>query len=272
MFKSAELLRITNDARTIMPCISLQSKGVKFIFDSQDNLIPNEILAYGKPYAEDEMTFFYNISPKFENGYFLDIGANVGTTSIYFKKKFAKNLKYIAFEPLKVNYKYLKINSILNDCEEIKAENIGLSNVNEDKKMLLFDGAFGSSMVSESDEALETCQFITLDKYIYENRILPEDIAYIWVDVQCHELEMIEGGIDTLSKSKASLYIEFNIEEYRQQDGKVDKFLKTLSQIYTKFICYEQYAKGKKQIRDITEVFDLPNEINISFCNILFMK
>ncbi|MCM1123839.1 MAG: FkbM family methyltransferase, partial [Eubacterium sp.] len=249
----------------------LQLENVNFLFDSEDNLIPNEMLGYGKIYSKDEMIFLYEMAPRIEKGYFLDIGANVGTTSIYFRKRICDSLNYIAFEPLKVNYKYLKMNCILNDCEDIKVENIGMSNVNGQKKMYLIKGAHGSSMVSDTEEEIESCDFMTLDSYMSLNHLLAKDIGYIWADVQCHELELLEGAQRTLTDSQASLFIEFNIDVL-QKEGKCEKFIEMLQDIYAKFICYEQYVNGRKEVRSIMELFKLTKEINMPFCNILLMK
>ena len=210
-FLSQRRLDITENARSIMPYISLEKEDLKFIFNKNDNLIANDILGNDVIYGKDEMLFFYEYAPKRKNGYFVEIGANVGTTTVYFRKKIAQELKYIAFEPLKENYKCLKTNCIVNECEDIIVENMGLSNVNEQKKMFVFDGAFGSSMVSDDKTATETCEFTTLDSYLQDKNLNPKDIMYIWADVQCHEIEVVEGALDTLKESPASLFIEYNI-------------------------------------------------------------
>lgn len=272
LFISQERLRVTDMARTIMPCISVHQGNLNFLFDSKDILIPNEIICHNENYSKNEMHFLRDLAPKRENGYFFDIGANVGTTSLYFKKSICGTLKYIAFEPLPINYKYLRLNCILNDCDDIQVENIGLSNANEVKNMFLFDGAFGSSMVTDSNGTCEKCQFMTLDSYVQKHNIAAEDISYIWVDVQCHELEVLEGALETLKKSEAGLYIEFNFK-ILQQKGTGQNFIDMIKKIYERFICYEQFAQGKTDIRDIKELDKLPEELtNISFCNILCMK
>lgn len=271
LFRSQKKLEIVEAAREVMPYISVQSDELKFLFNRNDNLIANDILESGKTYSKEEMQFFYKIAPRFEQGYFLDIGANVGTTSIYFRKNVCNNLKYIAFEPLKENYRVLKANCILNDCEDIQTINAGMSNVIGQKKMYVFDGAFGSSMITDNVDASEICDFITLDDFVRERDLPVKDIAYFWVDVQCHELEVVEGGFNTLKKSPASLYIEFNVENYKKEN-KAERFLRVLADIYSTFICYEQYEKGRREIRDIQELEKLSEEIALPFCNILLMK
>lgn len=271
LFQSQKRLELVEAAREVMPYISVQVDGLKFLFNRNDNLIANDILGSGRTYSKEEMQFFYKIAPRFESGYFLDIGANIGTTSIYFRKNICSSLKYIAFEPLKENYKVLKANCILNGCEDIQTINVGMSNVTGHKKMHIFDGAFGSSMVTDNADAPETCDFITLDDFVRELDLPVKDIAYFWVDVQCHELEVVEGGLNTFRNSPASLYIEFNVEEYRKKD-KAKRFLNLLAEIYSKFVCYEQYEKGRGEVRCIQELAKLPEEIELSFCNILLIK
>lgn len=272
LFQSQKKLDIVEAARKVMPYISVEADNLIFLFNRKDNLIANDILGTGKTYSKEEMRFYYEVSPKAIKGYFFDIGANIGTTSLYFRKKVCSSLKYIAFEPLKENFRILKANCILNDCEDIQVVNAGMSNVTGQKKMYVFDGAFGSSMVSDRPEAVELCNFVTLDGYVRENNLSVQDIAYFWIDVQGHELEVIEGGLDTLRNAPASLYIEFNIAYYRKQAGRVEHFLQLLSDIYRTFICYEQYEKGEQNIRNIDELVLLQDELDLDFCNILLMK
>ena len=273
LFLSQRKLEIVEDARKIMPYISVGVDDLSFLFYHKDILIPNEMLGYGRTFSREEIEFFYEISPKKETGYFLEIGANVGTSSIYFKKKLIGSLQHICFEPLKENVKCLKANCILNECEDIKIENLGLSNREQEQNMYIFDGAYGSSMVSEKENATAKCKFVTLDKYVEEYSINKDEIAYIWVDVQGHEVEVVEGALQTLKDSPASLYIEFNIAYLIGEKGKAEKFLKMLEGIYNQFIVYEQYvAGGNRELRTTNELSMLLDEIKLDFCNILLIK
>lgn len=71
IFISESSLSIINKARNIMPCISLETNEVKFLFEKGDNLIPNEIVGYGRPYAEKEMEFLNTFTSNRSKGYFL---------------------------------------------------------------------------------------------------------------------------------------------------------------------------------------------------------
>jgi len=78
------------------------------------------------------MKIFHDLAQKYyqvddSNGLFLDLGANIGTTGIYFLKKLTPNLKLLAFEPDAENFKMLHANLILNDLYENSiVENFGL--------------------------------------------------------------------------------------------------------------------------------------------------
>ena len=54
---------------------------------------------------------FFELSNKYYGGqnkkYFLDIGASIGTTSIYVKKKFGKDLCVIGFEQSKEKFDWI---------------------------------------------------------------------------------------------------------------------------------------------------------------------
>lgn len=107
--------QIIDKARSLTPYLSLKCEELVFLYNKTDFLIPDTMSFYQAVWSRDEMEFFWKEAPRRQRGIFMDIGANIGTTSIYFRKKLAANLTYIAFEPVKENYKLLKINCILNN-------------------------------------------------------------------------------------------------------------------------------------------------------------
>ena len=74
-------------------------------------------------WASKDMKRFHELSKQYYDvddsaGYFLDLGANIGTSGLYFCKNLAPNLKLLAFEPDPENYKMHRVNMILNDLDE----------------------------------------------------------------------------------------------------------------------------------------------------------
>lgn len=84
LFKSDVRIDNVDKRREGAPYISFQMEDINWIFDSNEYLMPTEMLMNNEVYSREEMVFFNEFIS--EKGAFLDIGANVGTTSIYFKR------------------------------------------------------------------------------------------------------------------------------------------------------------------------------------------
>lgn len=87
-------------------------------------------------YIENYITFFYIFneifckavySPSYKINNFLDLGANIGLTTLWYKF-FNPNLIVTAFEPDKYNYKILTKNIRINKLTHIKINKIALCN------------------------------------------------------------------------------------------------------------------------------------------------
>lgn len=265
--------QVINDVRGLMPYLSVECDGLKFLYNKSDILMPNMMSFYRSTWSKTEMEFFYREAPKRDSGYFIDIGANIGTTSIYFRKKLALGLKYIAFEPVRENFKVLKMNCILNDCEDIVVENYGVSDAERTMGLTIAETNYGGSRLTEIEKGKvrETCETIKLDMYIKRMNISPSDISYIWMDIEGHEVNAIKGAKELLSASQASLFMEYNVSEYKA-GGTLKGVLDDICSMYHWFICYEQYAAGDTRRRKICELNNLGEEMEYKQCNVLFMK
>lgn len=263
--------QVINEARGLMPYLSVECDGLKFIYNKTDILMPDMMSFYRSTWSKAEMEFFYLEAPRRHKGYFIDIGANIGTTSIYFRKKLALDLKYLAFEPVRENCKILKMNCILNDCEDIIVENLGVSDIERTMGLTVAEVNYGGSRVTDMEKGSEICETAQLDMYVKRNNISPSDISYIWMDIEGHEANAITGAKNLLLDSPASLFMEYNAAEYKA-NGKLEEILGNLCDIYHWFICYEQYAAGAIRKRKISELKYLAEEMEYKQCNVLFMK
>lgn len=233
-----------------------------YLFDTKDTAISSKTFCTGKTYSEEEIQIFFRLTEKYygfrpqDGGIFLDIGANIGTTSVYVAKSYKDTLKVISFEPDPYNYKFLRINVILNDCENIVIENIGLSNRSEKKDMIVFFENRGrnrmlspaSGPLSQGDSTIEV-QAICLDKYILNHDIEKDSIRYIWIDTEGYEPYVVAGMSDLLSNRKIPLFIEFtnNI----MNDDMFELLYKTICKTYQKYISIGvQTGKREKHMID----------------------
>ena len=130
----------------------------------------------------------------------IDIGANVGLWARDLCKIFER---VELFEPVKQNIECLKKN--LEVFSNFKIYDCALSNSNGLKDIYIDEKGSGNNsfIKPEKDNVKsEKIKIMKLDDFNFN------EIDYIKIDVQFHELEVIEGGINTLKNNNPVLCIE----------------------------------------------------------------
>lgn len=74
-----------------------------------------------------------HILPKLKNPIIFDVGAYIGDSAIYISDFFKNKCKIFSFEPDDENYRFFKINMLLNNIKTVNIFNIGISNYNGKK-------------------------------------------------------------------------------------------------------------------------------------------
>lgn len=156
----------------------------------------------------------------------IDIGANVGLWARDFCKIF-KEVKL--FEPYKPNTECLKKN--LEAFNNFEIFEYALSNKNGVGELHINEKGLGANTLRSISDITkkEEIQIMKLDNYDFQ------DVDYIKIDVQFHELEVIEGSIVTLQNNNPVLCIEAarrNEEELTY----VKKFVKILENLNFKIV------------------------------------
>lgn len=243
-------------------------KDITYLFQISDRHILRNMFLTKKTFCEAEISQFFSWSKEYygidfnlSDGYFLDIGANIGTTCIYVRKCNAR-IKCIAFEPDKDNFKVLKSNCIINECDDIVIENFGLSNIGQVGRMKVFTENRGRNYIQYQDsgdmdtgEFTEEVQLTTLDNYLRKCNINAGEISYIWIDTEGFEPFVINGAKKTLGGHKIPIWMEFSGEVIRPND--LEMLIQDLESIYNK-ILYNDYYGMKHEIeigglRDLAE-------------------
>ena len=152
----------------------------------------------------------------------IDIGANVGLWSRDLCKTF-NQVKL--FEPYPLNVDCLRKN--LEDFDNFSIFEIALSNEKGLGELFIEDenGLGSCTLVSSKPKATKVdVQKRLLDGFDFEN------IDYIKMDVQFHELEVIQGGINTLKKHSPVLCVEAcrRTPEEKSYVKKIHSLLKSL--------------------------------------------
>lgn len=168
----------------------------------------------------------------------IDVGANKGDYC-YFLARLCPQV--IAFEP---NPKLL---AILRRCvaPNVRVEPCALSNRSGEAEMRLPRGRHGlsnqagtlNSVESFKDFATLKVQAARLDDYRFEN------IGFIKIDVEGHELEVLEGGRDTIARCQPNLLIELETKHLGFPVGRALTVVENYG--------YEGFVLGRQGLKSI---------------------
>lgn len=166
-----------------------------------------------------------NLNFKFDT--LIDIGANIGNHSVYLSKYF-KNV--IAFEPNPFTFQFLKLNT--NLYSNIKINNFGLSSsedsvfLSEDKRNL-----GGSQIYNDKNDipsSLVTRE-ISLKKLDNLNIDAAIDGVLIKLDVEGHEIHVLNGSKNFINKYKPVICFEQHEEDFINSSSATINFLSELN-------------------------------------------
>ena len=237
-------------------------EGISYVATSKDDYVISQMYLKGKNHAEDEMKTFHALAKKYYNvddsaGYFLDLGANIGTTGIYFTKKIAPNLKLLAFEPDPENFKLLHANLILNDMiNKAIAVNYGLGEYFDEKIMYRDLKNPGHNNVTEpkNDVPTEKIEIIPLDAYLDEMQIAAQEVKYIWIDTEGFEPQVLLGAKNLLRENPTPVFMEFNPTAWNKS-GFFERMVDLLKAAgYTHWIHIPTFTGGNETLFPIDEL------------------
>ena len=177
-----------------------------------------------KEYEQDAVNFLEAEMRKNFFSNFLDIGANSGYYSFYFAKKFT-DLKIQAFEPNVDAYnKFLKT-ILKNSFKNIEISNFGLSNINEKTKMITW---FKHGIAKTNSTILDKSHDTKNSKIFEVNLRIGDEVIslsgkkiVLKIDVEGHELSVLNGLKSTLNKNKCLILVEIGDEKFEE----VNKYL-----------------------------------------------
>lgn len=278
-------LKLISLARESMPYISVQTDGLSFFFSNTDHAILNYMVENKRIWSKDEMDFVlgYFDSLSVRPGTVLDIGANVGTSVIYFRDRLGSDTRFYAVEPVTENYNLLMANCAVNGFYDITAFRCGISETEGETRMDINPNNMGNCKIAGSDTARlvqgeddetyvgETVSLITVNRLISENNIIPGSPILFWIDVEGHEPEVFRSGMETFRNYDAVVFCEFNPRLYKY-NGRYDGFISDIKECFGRFICFENHESGKYDFRDISAIDRVAEENGMDQCNLLLAK
>jgi FkbM family methyltransferase len=196
-------------------------------------------------YEKDQLDYLTKIIEEKKIQYFLDVGAHMGYYSINLAKK---NIRTIAFEPIKRNFEQLKKNKDLNKLENLVIHNFALSNEKKDITMWVPDinKTGGFSIYDINDEEIKKYDqkkiFKTINRAEKGDDIINfkgKKIA-IKLDVERHELKVLEGLYNILKNNDIILQVEV----FQKREASIMQFLKSKNFTLLKSIKRDFYFKN----------------------------
>ena len=239
-------------SRQLNNFVTCTVEGVSYIAPSTDPMRMPNMYVGRVNWSSRDMKRFHELAKKYYGvddgaGYFFDLGANIGTTGIYFVKNIAPNLKLLAFEPDAENFKMHRVNLILNDLDGVTdLVNCGLGS--EVGELMLYNngnnpGARGF-IRHEKSTPISTVKIIPLDDYLAEKNIAARDVKYIWIDTEGFEVQVLLGAKNLLAENPAPIFVEFNLGAWRKSD-RFEEFFALLAKSYSHFINFD---RGKETL------------------------
>jgi FkbM family methyltransferase len=176
-----------------------------------------------KIFSPIEDVYLENIGPEFEpvmvklykslldkDFYCLDVGANVGCTTILFSD-LCRHVD--SFEPSRTTFKVLEKNILTTGKKNVSLKNIGLGSSNMVSELAFSSnnrsGGFVANLTSPSSgHIIETIEIKKMDDVYSLNK--DYHINFIKIDVEGFEKHVIEGGLGIISKDKPVIVLELN--------------------------------------------------------------
>ena len=239
---------------------------IKKIFFSQSFLLEKRLTRAINRNYEKELAIIDRFSDKSKNA--IDIGVYRGVYSFKLSKIFKK---VHAFEPNKLLFSYLNKN-LKKIVKNIELYNLALSDKKGDAKLKL--PIRSKSIFKDNIEELyqlgaasmhphkEFKEFKTVQVKMnrLDNIPIDNDIGFIKIDVEGHELEVINGAIQTIQKNRPILLIEI---ERRHSKRSVEETIEHINKLgYNCFFVNNQKLISIEKLNDKNlenNYFFLPN-------------
>lgn len=200
---------------------------VKFNLDIQEPIDKSIILF--DYYENEQLRLTIELISKYKVNIFFDIGAHCGIYTLIMANKF-DNLIIHSFEPINFSFKRLKNNILLNKRNKnINTYSYGLSSSNRTLRMKGYNkdnyiqlGGFG--VINKKDKLknnfITEAEFKKGDDYFnFKNQII-----FLKIDVEGHELDVLNGLEKLLTSNKIIIQIEIFADKYAFVKKKLKAF------------------------------------------------
>jgi len=242
--------------------VLVENDDFNWIIQAGDVAILPSIISNGA-FSAEELDTFFSLSKEYfgeTKGVFLDIGANIGTTSLAATKN-PRVSEVIAVEPSSDSYARLQCNIFLNKLhKKIHAVNAAASDSAGSANVVISAVAPGDNRVRTDVQCpqnanTEKITTVTIDDLISGRDT--SDFAFMWVDVQGYEYFVLNGAKNLIAKNKKmAVQIEFWPLGLIETSS-LNLLCWFCKENFSKYIDLKEYLYGKKIVYDICAIDQL---------------
>lgn len=143
-----------------------------------------------------------------------DIGANIGAHALRFARLVGPSGRVYAFEPMEYAFTKLRRNIALNGDANTHPFNIALSDRDVPRQHVTYRSSWASSGERRAESSV--VELRTLDGWCADQRVSHVDL--IKLDVDGHELEVLQGGLVTIERCRPIFLIEVGAWHFASPD------------------------------------------------------
>ena len=210
IFDYAEFLQFTDiskiEIQSDLVIFEERKYGIKMICLENDRRLPPIEAINFLQYEPSDSSMMLRLMP--ESGTVLDVGANSGWYSLLYAR-YNSDLDIYSYEPIPKTFELLQRNIELNELNNIKIFNYGLSNVNDRITFYYYKEVSGNAsarkMTKEYENDLIECDVKKLDDIC---ETFEKPIEFIKCDVEGAEYLVIEGALGVISNDKPIIFLE----------------------------------------------------------------
>lgn len=157
----------------------------------------------------------------------IDIGANIGITTVAIAKNIGKAGRVFSFEPVAEYFDILKKNISTNGLENVELYEQAVTD--QVGKADFYQKGLSSGIVREKGVKRRKVSTTAVDRFLSERKIAGIDV--INMDCEGSELLVLQGARETLRKNTVKIFCEIHPDFLRQLGQSIEDIVKYLNKL-----------------------------------------
>jgi len=174
------------------------------------------------PHEAGEVKFLESIAK--EGMHVIDIGANMGITTVTVARKIGRRGKLYSFEPTPEYFNILKENVSSNGLENVKVYELAVTD--QVGRAPFYQKGLSSGIVFEEGAKKFEVSTTSIDRFLSEGKIGRIDLIHM--DCEGSELLVFKGAKETLRKNKVKIFCEIHHDFLKQLGQSIEDLIEYL--------------------------------------------